>query len=138
MSCIHRAMSTLNSGIHGASFVLQSFYSSFVYSDLCLQIPPNLYTSSGMGASTAQHAANTVKPQPYPMASVSGAVASGKNVPIKHLEISTAVRLEAEYKPNASTTYAMSGTIGRMMEKPRSTTARSMSGTGRTSSAAHP
>lgn len=79
-------------------------YSSFVYADFCLQAPPNRYTSKGTGASTAQHAARIVKPQPYPIASVSGAVANGKNVPIRHLEISTAVKLDAEYNPKASTT----------------------------------
>jgi len=94
--------------------------------------------SNGIGASTAQHAARTVKPQPYPIASVNGAVANGKKVPIRHLEISTAVKLEAEYNPKASTTYAISGTIGRIIENPSKTTARSMSGRGRTSSAAQP
>jgi hypothetical protein len=71
-------------------------YSPFVYFDHCLHFPPYFQITNGIGASTTYTAASTVKPQPYPIEASRGAIINGKKVPIKHLEISTAVNDEAE------------------------------------------
>lgn len=72
--------------------------------DHCLQRGPYRITNGGIGANAKQATAKIVNPSPLPSAAVSGAVAKGKNVPIKQRVISTAVKAEAEYNPNASVT----------------------------------
>jgi hypothetical protein len=115
-----------------------SNYSSFVYFDHCLHLPPYFQINNGIGANATYTPANTVNPHPYPTDAFRGAIISGKNVPIRHLEIRTAVNDDAEYSVNASTTYDIIGRITNMSVKPIRLTARSINGHGRVSWAVQP
>jgi len=109
-----------------------------VNSDLCLHLSPNLSINMGTTANTKLNAAKQLKPHPYPSRSANGAVASGKNVPTRHLVTITPVMADAEYMPQASTTYALNGTTVNSNVKPMSATEASSKRTGSRYSAIHP
>lgn len=58
----------------------------------------------GMIVKDRLNAPRMLKPNPYPRASDSGPVVSGRKVPMRHLVTMTPVIAEAEYMPQASTT----------------------------------
>jgi len=65
-------------------------------------------------------------------------VVNGKKVPARHLVTTIAVRAEAEYTPDASTTYAERGTIVSKSENPIKETDVRSQGAGSLYSAIHP
>jgi len=92
----------------------------------------------GIGTKAREIPPNTVKAHPSPSESIRGPVDRGKKVLIKQRMTMTPVIAEAEYKPNASTTYAMSGIMARSSAVPWRATESSRNDRGRCNSAIHP
>lgn len=113
-------------------------HASRLYLENFLQCSPYLSISIGIGANNRANPARIVNPQPCPNFSISGAVVNGKNVLIRHLVTMIPVIAEAEYRPNASTTYAMTGIMANMSAVPMAHTANSRTISGRRSCAAQP
>ena len=87
-------------------------------------------TKIGIGARLRLSRPKKVKAHPYPIVSANGPAVSGRNVPMRHLVTITPVNAEAEYRPQASTTYACSGTMTIRRVKPMKPTESKRSATG--------
>lgn len=113
-------------------------YWSLVYFDHSLQLCPYLKRNTGIGNKENIIAAKIVKPHPYPNESTRGVVRSGRNVLIRHRVTIKAVRAEAEYIPNASTTYVSTGKNANCIVPPKNMMVNRNVGTERRNWGTHP